>query len=76
MKGVQLTKMAQELELTNLTPEIDLSEIWIKTAEINRPSLAADRIPGAFCKRAGTDHRLCGIHISDAACRPGENVQI
>ncbi len=39
MKGVQLTKMAQELELTNLTPEIDLSEIWIKTAEINRPAL-------------------------------------
>ena len=27
MKGVQLTKMAQELELTNLTPELDLSEI-------------------------------------------------
>ncbi len=26
MKGVQLTKMAQELELTNLTPEIDLNE--------------------------------------------------
>ena len=39
MKGVQLTKMAQELELTNLTPEIDLSEILIKTAEINRPAL-------------------------------------
>ena len=31
MKGVQLTKMAQELELTNLTPEIDLSGIVIKT---------------------------------------------
>ena len=39
MKGVQLTKMAQELELTNLTPEIDLSDIVIKTAEINRPAL-------------------------------------
>lgn len=39
MKGVQLTKMAQELELTNLTPEIDLSGIVIKTAEINRPAL-------------------------------------
>ena len=39
MKGVQLTKMAQELELTNLTPELDLSEILIKTAEINRPAL-------------------------------------
>ena len=27
MKGVQLTKMVQELELNNLTPEIDLSGI-------------------------------------------------
>ena len=54
MKGVQLTKMVQELELNNLTPEIDLSGIVIKTAEINRPALqltgdqpsgsAADRI--------------------------------
>ena len=39
MKGVQLTKMVQELELNNLTPEIDLSGIVIKTAEINRPAL-------------------------------------
>ena len=39
MKGVQLTKLVQELGLHNLTPEIDLSEIWIKTAEINRPAL-------------------------------------
>ena len=39
MKGVQLTKLVQELGLHNLTPEIDLSEILIKTAEINRPAL-------------------------------------
>ena len=39
MKGVQLTKLVQELGLHNLTPEIDLSEIVIKTAEINRPAL-------------------------------------
>ena len=39
MKGVQLTKMVQELELNNLTPEIDQSGIVIKTAEINRPAL-------------------------------------
>ena len=39
MKGVLMTKMVQELNLTNLTPEIDLSEIVIKTAEINRPAL-------------------------------------
>ena len=39
MKGVQLTRLAQELNLTNLTPEIDLNEIQIITAEINRPAL-------------------------------------
>jgi len=39
MKGVQLTKLAEELNLTNLTPEIDLAEIQIITAEINRPAL-------------------------------------
>lgn len=39
MKGVQLTKMVQELNLTNLTPEIDLTDILVMTAEINRPAL-------------------------------------
>lgn len=39
MKGVELTKMMQELNLTNITPEIDLSEMRIITAEINRPAL-------------------------------------
>ena len=39
MKGVQLTKLVQELGLHNLTPETDLPEIVIKTAEINRPAL-------------------------------------
>ena len=40
MKGVLMTKMAQELNLTNLTPEIDLyRQLKIITAEINRPAL-------------------------------------
>ena len=39
MKGVLMTKMVQELNLTNLTPEIDLSDMRIMTAEINRPAL-------------------------------------
>lgn len=39
MKGVLMTKMVQELSLTNLTPEIDLSDKKIITAEINRPAL-------------------------------------
>ena len=39
MKGVLMTKMVQELNLNNLTPEIDLSDMRIITAEINRPAL-------------------------------------
>lgn len=39
MKGVLLTKMVQELGLTNLTPEIDLTDVRIISAEINRPAL-------------------------------------
>lgn len=39
MKGVQLTQMMQELGLTNLTPEIDLTDMLVTTAEINRPAL-------------------------------------
>ena len=39
MKGVLLTKMVQELGLTNLTPEIDLTDVKITSAEINRPAL-------------------------------------
>ena len=39
MKGVALTRMAEEMDLINLTPEIDLTYIMIMTAEINRPAL-------------------------------------
>ncbi len=39
MKGVELTRMMQALSLTNLTPEIDLSDMRVMTAEINRPAL-------------------------------------
>lgn len=39
MKGVKLTSMMQELNLTNLTPEIDLSDKIVVTGEINRPAL-------------------------------------
>lgn len=66
MKGVQLTKMVQELELNNLTPEIDLSGIVIKTAEINRPALQLTGYLEHFA-RAGTDYRICRVYVSDAA---------
>ena len=46
MKGVQLTKLVQELGLHNLTPEIDLSEIvsghWVKSFQaFHRPCPAS-----------------------------------
>ena len=62
MKGVQLTKMVQELELNNLTPEIDLSGIVIKTAEINRPALQLTGYLEHFA-----DHWICRVYVSDAA---------
>ena len=39
MKGVELNKMIQELNLYNKTPEIDISKKMINTPEINRPAL-------------------------------------
>ncbi|MCF0134576.1 MAG: HPr(Ser) kinase/phosphatase [Blautia sp.] len=39
MKGVELTKLVLEMNLTNLTPEIPLEDILILTSEINRPAL-------------------------------------
>ena len=47
MKGVQLTKLVQELGLHNLTPEIDLSD---QDSGDQQTGIAADRISGAFCK--------------------------
>ena len=39
MKGVELTKLMNELNLTKVTPEIDLSGMRVMTSEINRPEL-------------------------------------
>ncbi len=36
---VKLSKIAEMLEITNMTPEIDISEIEITRPEINRPAL-------------------------------------
>lgn len=39
MKGVSMTKMVQELNLKNLTPDIDMSDMVITLPDINRPAL-------------------------------------
>ena len=40
MKTVSVEKMAQQMNLQNLTPDIDISRIFVTTPEIARPSLA------------------------------------
>ena len=39
MKGVSMKKMVQELNLKNLTPNIDMSDMVITLPDINRPAL-------------------------------------
>lgn len=39
MYTVSLAKVIEEMNLTNLTPEVDISEIVLKEPEINRPAL-------------------------------------
>lgn len=39
MKGVSMIKMVQELNLKNLTPDIDMSDMVITLPDINRPAL-------------------------------------
>ena len=57
MNGVELTKVIEKLNLENMTPDIDASEIRIKLPDINRPAL---QMTGYF------DHfdSECRIHIS------------
>ena len=58
MKGVQLTKLVQELGLHNLTPEIDLAEIWIKTAEIIKRESPATKAQKERLKKLISMHQL------------------
>ena len=39
MKEVSVAKLAEQLKLTNLTPDIDMTEAMITTPDINRPAL-------------------------------------
>lgn len=39
MKGVAITKMAQALDLKNMTPDMDLSGKYVTLPDINRPAL-------------------------------------
>ena len=39
MKEIEMTKMVEEMDLRNLTPEVDTTELVIATPDINRPAL-------------------------------------
>ena len=43
MKAVKLTQMVEEMNLKNLTPNVDMEKIRITLPDINRPAL---RLPG------------------------------
>ena len=39
MKEIDMTKMVEEMDLRNLTPEVDMTDLVIATPDINRPAL-------------------------------------
>ena len=41
MKEIEMTKMVEEMDLRNLTPEVDMTDLVIATPDINRPALSA-----------------------------------
>ena len=36
---VKLSKVIEKMQLTNLTPDVDTSGIWLHIPEVNRPAL-------------------------------------
>ena len=36
---VKLAKVIEKMHLENITPQIDVSEIWLHVPEVNRPAL-------------------------------------
>ena len=36
---VELSKLVEKMELTNITPDINISDIQISTTDVNRPAL-------------------------------------
>jgi len=39
MKSVELSKLAEAMDMKNLTPEVDMTDVRVTTPEINRPAL-------------------------------------
>ena len=58
MKAVKLTKLVQEMNLKNLTPEVDMEHVRITLPDINRPALQLTE----FCIQTDS---LCDLHNDD-----------
>ena len=68
MKTIGLRTLVEELNLKNLTPDVDMDDVRIATPDINRPALQLTGYYEHFANERvqGADHRLCGIFLSAA----------
>ena len=46
---VKLSKVIQKMNLVNLTPQIDVSGIWLNLPDVNRPALQQVELPEPAC---------------------------
>ena len=72
MKAVKLTKLVQEMNLKNLTPEVDMEHVRITLPDINRPALQLTGYFEHFASERVQIIGLCRIHLSDA---PGSGTE-
>ena len=55
MPRIEMSKLVEKMDLKNLTPDVDLSGIYLEEPEVNRPAL---QLTGYF------DHLICRVYIS------------
>ncbi len=55
---VALTKVIEHMKVTNLTPELDISSVVIRTTEVNRPGL---QLTGFFTRYSNERIQLIGV---------------
>ena len=61
MSSVRIEKLIEKLELKNLTPDVNFSNIKITTPEINRPAL---QLAGYFEHYEESRPQIIGYDIS------------
>ena len=54
---VSVYDMVKELNLKEVTPEINSKKVYIEQAEINRPALQLAGFFVKFCTESSSDHR-------------------